>query len=164
MYLAKFADHVTILVRAASLADSMSDYLIRQIGATPNIAIRFGTTVVDGRGDYRLRSLTLQDSGTGATEEVEAMGLFILIGAAPRTDWVPASIRRDDHGFILTGSDAAVFTGDAGRQPAPLETSLPGVFAVGDVRSGSVKRVASAVGEGSVAIRHIHEYLAAHRD
>ena len=162
VFLARHAAHVTMVVRGPNLTDSMSDYLIRQIEATPNISVRYGTSVVDGRGDYRLRGLTLRDDATGATEDVEASGLFILIGAAPRTEWLPAQIRRDNHGFIQTGNDAGAFTGDGGHRPAPLETSMPGVFAVGDVRSGSVKRVASAVGEGSVAIRLIHEYLAAH--
>jgi thioredoxin reductase (NADPH) len=162
LFLARYAARVTIAVRSTTLADSMSDYLIQQIAATPNVTVRFGTTVVDGRGDHRLRSITLMDAATGATEEVEAAGLFILIGAAPRTDWLPSEIRRDDKGYILTGGDADTFTGDGGRRSAALETSLSGVFAVGDVRSGSVKRVSSAVGDGSIAIRQIHEYLAAH--
>ena len=162
IFVARYATQVTMVVRGPNLTDSMSDYLIRQIEATPNITVRYGTTVIDGRGDYRLRGLTLRDSATGATQEVEAEGLFIMIGAAPRTDWLPSEVRRDEQGSILTGNDADTFTGDGGRRHAALETSVPGVFAVGDVRSGSLKRVSSAVGEGSMAIRLIHEYLATH--
>jgi thioredoxin reductase (NADPH) len=142
----------------------MSDYLLREIRATPNIVVRYSTEAVDGQGDGRLTALTLKDRTTGATETVPATALFTLIGAQPHTDWLPQAIRRDRWGFVLTGADLF----EDGRLPAgwplerppmPFETSLPGVFAVGDVRHGSIKRVASAVGEGSVAIRQIHDYL-----
>jgi thioredoxin reductase (NADPH) len=164
VHLARYAARVTMLVRGASLAESMSDYLIREIQAAPNIDVRYHTEAVDGHGNGHLTALTLKDRTTGTTETVPASALFILIGAEPHTDWLPETIRRDQWGFVLTGTD---LLGD-GRPPAgwPLErppmlfeTSLPGVFAVGDVRHGSVKRVASAVGEGSVAIRLVHEYL-----
>jgi thioredoxin reductase (NADPH) len=164
VHLAKYAARVTMLVRGSTLAESMSDYLIREIQATPNIVVRYHTEAVDGHGDGRLTGLTLKDRTTGATETVPATAVFILIGAQPHTDWLPEAIRRDRWGFVLTGADLV----EEGRLPAdwplarpplPFETSLPGVFAVGDIRHGSIKRVASAVGEGSIAIRLIHEYL-----
>ena len=164
VHLAKYAAQVTMLVRGSTLAASMSHYLIREIEATPNIVVRYRTEAVDGRGDGRLTALTLKDRTSEITEAVPATALFVLIGAEPHTDWLPETIRRDRWGFVLTGTDLL----EEGRLPAgwplerppmPFETSLPGVFAVGDVRLGSVKRVASAVGEGSVAIRLIHEYL-----
>src|ERR687890_735629 len=140
----------------------MSDYLVRTIEAAGNIDVRLHTTVVDARGEQRLEELTLADATTGQTRTVPAGALFILIGASPRTDWLPASIRRDAKGFVLTGQDVTPTGPAAGRErpPRPLETSLPGVFAVGDVRHGSVKRVASAVGEGGISIRFVHQYLA----
>ncbi len=164
VHLAKYAARVTMLVRADSLARAMSDYLIREIEGTPNIDVRCRTEVVDGQGDGRLTALTLTDRGSGLTETAPATALFILIGAEPHTDWLPDSIRRDRWGFVLTGADLLTDGRlPAGwpleRPPMPFETSLPGVFAVGDVRHGSIKRVASAVGEGSVAIRLIHDYL-----
>jgi thioredoxin reductase (NADPH) len=164
VYLARYAALVTMLVRGASLAEAMSDYLVREIQAAPNIVVRYQIEVVDGHGNGHLTALTLKDRTTGTTETVPATALFILIGAEPHTDWLPEPIRRDRWGFVLTGTDLL----EDGRPPAgwplhrppmPLETSLPGVLAVGDVRHGSIKRVASAVGEGSIAIRLIHEYL-----
>jgi thioredoxin reductase (NADPH) len=162
VHLAKYADKVTMVVRGGGLAASMSHYLIRTIEAAKNIDVRFHTTVIEARGADRLEDLTLADATTGGTQTVPAGALFLLIGALPRTDWLPASIHRDAKGFVLTGQDLPT-TGPATgreRQPRPLETSLPGVFAVGDVRHGSVKRVASAVGEGGISIRSAHEYLA----
>ena len=164
VHLARYAARVTMVVRGASLAEAMSDYLIREIEAAPNIVVRYHTEAVDGHGNGHLTALTLKDRTTGATETVPATALFILIGAQPHTDWLPERIRRDRWGFVLTGTDLlADGRPPAGwpleRPPTPLETSLPGVFAVGDVRHGSTKRVASAVGEGSIAIRLIHEYL-----
>ena len=144
-----------MLVRGSSLAEAMSDYLVREIQAAPNIVVRYQIEVVDGHGNGHLTALTLKDRATGATETVPATALFILIGAEPHTDSLPEIIRRDRWGFVLTGTDLLA----DGRPPMPLETSLPGVLAVGDVRHGSIKRVASAVGEGSIAIRLIHEYL-----
>jgi thioredoxin reductase (NADPH) len=155
LHLARYARHVTLLVRGASLAASMSDYLIAQLDATRNVGIRYGTAVLDGREeDGCLAALTLGDqhSGPGGGEEVPAGGLFVLIGSVPRTQWLPAEIVRDDAGFIVTGGDGRL----------PLETSMPGVFAVGDVRAGSVKRVATAVGDGASVIATLHGYLAAH--
>src|SRR5918997_1637216 len=157
MHLSKYASSVTILARGSSLADSMSDYLIRQIEATENIEVRLNTQVVDGSGEGRLERLVLEDSLSGLTETVPAAGLFVLIGAQPHTEWLPEEIERDEKGFVFTGRDLPSY--GRARLPMPMETSIPGVFAVGDVRHGSVKRVASAVGEGSIAIQMVHEYL-----
>ena len=156
LHLARHAARVTILARGDSLGASMSDYLIREIGATPNIAVRLRTRVVAGGGTGRLERLALEDRGAGATEEVRADALFVLIGAEPRTDWLDGAVARDEAGYLLTGADLV----PGGRPARLLETSLPGVFAAGDVRHGSVKRVASAVGEGSIAIRFVHQLLA----
>jgi thioredoxin reductase (NADPH) len=160
LHLAKFAARVTLVVRGRSLEAGMSDYLIRQIAATPNVEVRLLTQVMDGRGQGHLEALMLQDAATGRREEVAAAAVFIMIGAEPRTDWLPAAIRRDGQGFVLTGVDVSREAWPSDRSPLPFETSLPGVFAVGDVRAGSVKRVAGAVGEGSVAVGAVHRYLA----
>jgi thioredoxin reductase (NADPH) len=166
VHLAKYADNVTMVVRGDGLAASMSDYLVRTIEAADNIDVRLRTTVVDARGTERLEELVLADAAVGRTQTVPAGALFILIGALPRTDWLPASIHRDAKGFVLTGQDVTPTGPALGRErlPRPLETSLPGVFAVGDIRHGSVKRVASAVGEGGISIRFVHDYLAHLRD
>ena len=164
VHLASYAARVTMLVRSRSLADSMSEYLIKEITGTPNIAVRLGTVVTGGTGASFLEGLTIEDQASGVTETVPAAALFVLIGAEPRTQWLPPDIRRDKWGFVLTGTDLMAGGHRPGtwpleRPPMLLESSLPGVFAVGDVRCGSVKRVASAVGEGSVAIRLTHDYL-----
>jgi thioredoxin reductase (NADPH) len=152
---------VTILVRAPSLAASMSDYLIRQIGAAPNIDVRYHLQVAGATGVGHLQSLVLQDTASGARRTVPADALFVLIGAQPRTEWLGEVVARDRWGFILTGPDLPTSARwPAGRPPLPLETSLPGVFAAGDVRRGSVKRVASAVGEGAATIPLVHRHLA----
>lgn len=164
IYLAKYALHVTIVARGASLTASMSDYLIKEIEATPNITVRVQTQVVEVRGTRRLEGLVLKNSASGETESVKAAAIFILIGARPHTDWLPDGLLCDEKHYILTGqdllSDGKLPEGwPLQRAPLPLETSLPGVFAVGDVRYRSVKRVASGVGEGSVAIQLVHQYL-----
>jgi thioredoxin reductase len=162
LHLAKWADQVTILVRAQSLAGTMSDYLIRQISATPNIDVCHRVQVVDGTGGDHLQSLVLADTVSGARRSVPADALFVLIGSQPRTQWLGDSVVRDQQGFILTGPDLPARSEarwSASRPPLPLETSQPGVFAVGDVRHGSVKRVASAVGEGAVTIPQVHRHL-----
>jgi thioredoxin reductase (NADPH) len=159
LHLAKYAARVNLLVRGASLAAGMSDYLVRQIEATPNVVVRLGTQVVDGRGDTRLQSLTLQDA-QDRQEEVPAAAVFILIGAQPHTEWLTPVLRLDERGFILTGRDVPAANWPLEREPYPFETSRPGVFAAGDVRHGSAKRVAGAVGEGSVAVGSVHRYLA----
>jgi thioredoxin reductase (NADPH) len=162
MHLAKWAEQVTVLVRADSLADSMSDYLIREIDAAPNIEVIHGVQVVDGTGTDHLESLVLEDRRTRARRRVAADALFVLIGSQPRTEWLGGDLARDQWGFILTGPDVLSEPGGrwAARRPPLLhETSLPGVFAAGDVRRGSVKRVASAVGEGAITIPMVHRYL-----
>lgn len=163
MHLAKYAERVTMLVRGASLAASMSDYLVREIEGASNIEVRLHTKITGGHGAQQLEGLDIQDTTTGETQTVPAVALFILIGAQPRTDWLPDSILRDARGFILTGADLPPLeeTIDGKTQQRPpllLETSLPGVFAAGDVRHGSVKRVAAAVGEGGIAIQMVHQY------
>ena len=162
MHLAKWAEQVTILVRSQSLTDSMSDYLVREIDAAPNVEVRYGVQVTGGTGTDHLESLVLEDWQSGVRRTVPADGLFVLIGSEPRTEWLGESVARDRWGFILTGQEVPDDTDaswPAGRQPLPHETSLPGVFAAGDVRHGSVKRVASAVGEGAVTIPLVHRYL-----
>lgn len=162
LHLARYARHVTLVVRAASLEAGMSHYLVQQVTATPNIDVRTGTEVVDGGGDARLERLVLRTRADGAEETVAADSLFLMIGARPRTDWLPPEIERDAAGFVRTGPDLSADAQRAfGRAPLGFETSLPGVFAVGDVRSGSVKRVAAAVGAGSIAIQQVHQLLAA---
>jgi thioredoxin reductase (NADPH) len=160
LHLAKYANQVSILVRSRSLAASMSDYLIREIDDAPNVDVRYGVDVVGGEGDGQLEHLQLRDRVSGAVESVAAAGLFVLIGGQPFTEWLPMLVGRDQWGFVLTGPDIDR-PWPLDRAPLLFETSLPGVFAVGDVRHGSVKRMASAVGEGSICIRLVHEYLAA---
>jgi thioredoxin reductase len=165
MHLAKWAENVTILVRSQSLAESMSDYLIREIAAAPNIDVEYHVQVVDGTGTDRLESLVLEDRRTGARRSVPADALFVLIGSEPRTEWLGAIVARDRWGFIVTGpdlQDEADGQEDRWRDDRPPllhETSSPGVFAAGDVRRGSIKRVASAVGEGAITIPQVHRYL-----
>jgi thioredoxin reductase (NADPH) len=158
LHLAEFADRVTVVIRGESLDAGMSHYLVQQIEDAPNIDVRVGAEVVDCEGDSRLECLVLRDREDGATEVVQADALFLMIGADPNTDWLPAELARDSGGFIRTG--ASLESGDGwplARDPLPLETSIPAVFAVGDVRHGSISRVAAAVGEGSTAIKLIHE-------
>jgi thioredoxin reductase (NADPH) len=150
----------------------MSDYLIREIDATSNVDVRYGTQVADGTGTDRLQELTLEDTTTGARHTVPADAVFVLIGSLPRTEYLGEGIARDEWGFVWTGPDLLgdAGGGDAGggdpvwrldRPPQPNETSLPGVFAAGDVRRGSVKRVASAVGEGAVTVQYLHRTIEA---
>ena len=164
IHLARWADHVTVLVRGESLADTMSDYLVREISAAPNVDVTHRVEVVDGAGADHLESLVLMDRQSGAPRSVPADALFVLIGSQPRTEWLGASVARDQWGFILTGPDllgAGSGHWQLDRPPMPLETSLPGVFAAGDVREGSIKRVASAVGEGAATIPLVHRWLEA---
>ncbi len=166
MYFSKYARRVVVLVRGASLSASMSQYLIDQIQQTPNIQVETRTRVKELHGDGRLEAISIQCGESGQTERVSANSLFVFIGAEPNTDWLAGVVERDARGFILTGNDLV----RDGRRPNgwPLErdpylpeTSVPGIFAVGDVRHGSVKRVASGVGEGSIAVQFIHQYLSA---
>jgi thioredoxin reductase (NADPH) len=164
MYFARFAKAVTMLVRGEGLSRSMSQYLIEQIESTENIRVWTRSEVKAAKGATNLEQLVISRDGGEREDTVDAAAMFIFIGAKPRTDWLGDRVARDEHGFILSGSDAA--WGDAAaavgypdRDPYPLETSVPGLFAAGDVRHGSVKRVASAVGEGSMAVMFIHWYL-----
>lgn len=162
MHFSKFARRVTMLVRASSLEKSMSKYLIDQIAATSNIVVETRTEVLEARGGDRLEGLKL-DTPAGAVER-PASALFIFIGAAPKTDWLPAGVLRDANGFVLTGPDmrqqAAAGLWKEDREAYLLETSAAGIFAAGDVRQGSVKRAATAVGEGAIAVQFMHQYLA----
>jgi thioredoxin reductase (NADPH) len=162
LHLARYARRVTLIVRADSLDAGMSHYLVREVGATPNVDVLTRTTVVGGGGEGRLQELVLRDGATESEETVAADALFVLIGARPRTNWVPGEVARDRDGFLFTGEEVPA---DAGwpleRAPFSLETSMPGVLAAGDVRHGSVKRVASAVGEGSIAAQLVHGLLEA---
>ncbi|MFE2480710.1 FAD-dependent oxidoreductase [Streptomyces sp. NPDC001194] len=164
VHFAKYAARVTILVRAESLDASMSRYLIDEIDRTPNIEVKVRTTVVRLDGDEHLEQLTLHDAATGEDTRVPARFMFTFIGARPHTDWLSGVVERDEYGFVLTGSDLIANGGELPaewsleRAPYPLETSVPGVFAAGDVRAHSVKRVASGVGEGAMAVSLIHRY------
>ncbi len=164
VYLARGAKSVTLLVRGPSLARSMSHYLIEQVSAAANISVRTCTEVIGARGDKHLEGVTLRDANTGTVEDADAQWLFVFIGAAPLTGWLDGVVLRDERGFVLTGPDLAA----AGERPpgwpldrAPyyLEASVPGVFVAGDVRAESAKRVASAVGEGAMAVMLVHRYL-----
>jgi thioredoxin reductase (NADPH) len=166
LHLARYARRVTMLVRADGLARSMSDYLVREIEATANVTVRPRTEVTDGHGEAYLDALTLHDRQDDRKEQVPAAALFVLIGGAPRTQWLPAAVQLES-GYILTGRDVArngappPARWPLARAPFPLETSVPGVFAAGDARHRSIMRVASAVGDGATAVRLVHEYLAA---
>jgi thioredoxin reductase (NADPH) len=162
LHLAKHARTVTLVIRAGSYAESMSSYLVRAIESTPNVVLRHHTEVVDGGGDGRLEHLTLADRVRDAVEEVPAAALFIMIGGEPHTQWLPDEVEHDAQGYLVTGREVLEQPGtqwDYDRDPLPLETSMPGVFAAGDVRQGSIKRVASAVGEGATVVRLVHEHL-----
>ena len=164
MYFSKYARRVVILVRGSSLSVSMSQYLIDQLKQTPNIQIEFNSTVVEAHGKDHLEAISIHCGPTDQTNQVPANALFIMIGAAPNTSWLADVVERDERGFILSGSDL-MREGkrpkgwQLDRDPGLLETSVPGIFVVGDVRHGSVKRVASGVGEGSVAVSFVHQYL-----
>jgi thioredoxin reductase (NADPH) len=161
VFLAQFAKRVTILVRGGGLAETMSAYLIGQIVETDNIDVRARTGIGGARGDGHLQRLLLDDLAAGTTSEVAADALFVFIGMAPRTEWVAGELERDRQGFLYTGTDLGPHPRGwrLARVPLPLETNVPGVFAAGDVRFGSIKRVASAVGEGAMAVRFIYEHL-----
>ena len=164
MYMSKYASNVTMLVRGDSLAKSMSQYLIDQIAATKNIQVCLHCSVVEVKGETSLEAITIAHADTGEKETLSATSLFIMIGAEPCTDWLDGVVERDERGFVITGRDLMHdgrrprgWTLD--RDPFLLESSVPGIFAAGDVRHGSVKRVASGVGEGSIAVQFVHQYL-----
>jgi thioredoxin reductase (NADPH) len=164
LHLAKYAAQVTLVVRGPSLSSSTSEYLLKEIRASDNIEVRLNTLVLDGGGDHRLEWLALQDRTTGHIDMIPAAALFVMIGARPQTDWLPPAILRDPYGYILTGEDLIqhgrpIPDWPLQRSPLMMETSLPGVFAVGDVRHNSLKRVAAAVGDGSIAVQFVHQYF-----
>jgi thioredoxin reductase (NADPH) len=162
--LSRYARRVVLVARAATLTGTMSQYLAERITSAPNIEVRYLTEVVSGSGEGHLEKLTLANKGSGVTEEMSASWLFIFIGAVPRTDWLGPGVARDSSGFVVTGHDLLnpIYAGrwPLPRAPLTLETSVPGVFAAGDVRLGSLKRVASAVGEGAMSVSFVHRYLA----
>lgn len=165
LHLARYARQVTMLARGDSLERTMSDYLIREIRVTSNISVRLRTEITDGHGSAYLEALSLYDKAADRAERVPAAALFVLIGGEPHTQWLPAAVQLE-RGYILTGRDVVPDRSDPswwppGRVPLPLETSVPGVFAIGDVRYRAIKRVASAVGDGATAVRLTHEYLSA---
>jgi len=164
MYLSRHARSVTLVVRAASLEQSMSRYLIEQVEANPKIRVRTRSEVVEAVGDDHLERIVLRDADTGEKESVDTGWLFVFIGAAPLTAWLDGTVTRDQHGFVRAGHDLLVEgkvpdSWPLDRPPYHLETSVPGVFAAGDVRAESAKRVASAVGEGAMAVMLVHRYL-----
>ncbi|HVT19121.1 MAG TPA: FAD-dependent oxidoreductase [Thermoanaerobaculia bacterium] len=164
IFFARYASKVIMLVRGGSLNKEMSQYLVDQICGTPAIEVRFHRQVVEAHGDVSLAALSIADSASGHVDKVPARSLFILIGAVPHTGWLEGVVERDAHGFVLAGPDL-MREGQRprgwplDRDPFLLETSVPGVFVAGDVRHGSVKRVASSVGEGSIAISFVHQYM-----
>ncbi|MEL4356649.1 MULTISPECIES: FAD-dependent oxidoreductase [unclassified Luteococcus] len=164
MHLARFAETVTLVVRRAGLAETMSRYLIDEIEANPRILVRGNAAIVDGGGDGRLEWVTVASMLDDVRERIPADGLFLLIGAQTHNGWLPPAIALDERGFILTGADTPRWAWHDGRPPAALETSLPGVFAVGDTRAGSMKRVASAAGEGAAVVPLVHGHLEHHPD
>ena len=162
MYFSRFAENVTMLVRQDSMSTAMSQYLLDQIDETENIHVWTKTQIQEVIGSERLEKLVLSRDGGETIETVNASAMFIFIGAVPRTEWLNDVVSRDDYGFIYSGLDAPntkQFETTQDRPPFLLETSVPGVFVAGDVRSGGVKRVASAVGEGSMAVMYVHRYL-----
>jgi thioredoxin reductase (NADPH) len=160
IHLARFARSVTIVVRRRDLAETMSDYLIREIRYNDVIRVEPCTSVVDGGGDSRLQWVTLRNVETGAETRHEVGGLFLLLGADPHCDWLPDTICRDERGFVVTGRDIPKRLWPSGTPPADLETAVPGIFAAGDIRSASMKRVAAASGEGAAVVSLVHTHLA----
>jgi thioredoxin reductase (NADPH) len=168
-HLAKYADEVTLLVRGDSLEKSMSEYLIAELREMSNVSARLGVELVDGEGDEQLQAIVVRDRSSGTVERIPATGLFVMIGAEPRTEWLDGTVERDERGFILTGNDVssnrdAPSSRRLARAPMLLETSIPGVFAAGDVRHASIKRVTTAMGEGATVIQLVHQHLAGDRD
>lgn len=170
IYFSRYAKTVTMLVRNDSLAKTMSQYLVDQINESKNIRVQLCSSVVEIKGENRLEAIIINDTLNGQKQTFPTGGLFIFIGAQPRTDWLSEVVATDTNGFILTGPDLAMMMHEGhnnnrpkgwnlDREPFLLETSVPGIFAAGDVRHGSIKRVASGVGEGSIVVQFVHQYL-----
>jgi thioredoxin reductase (NADPH) len=168
-HLAKYADGVTLLVRGDSLERSMSEYLIAELREMSNVSVRLGVELVDGEGDERLQAIVVHDRSSGTVERIPTAGLFVMIGAEPHTEWLDGTVERDERGFILTGNDLDPNRDGSSswpleRAPMLLETSIPGVFAAGDVRHASIKRVTTAMGEGATVVQLVHQHLERDRD
>ena len=159
VHLARFAKRVTLVVRAESLEVGMSDYLVQQIRHTPNVDLRLKSEIVDAGGEHRIEQISVKNVATGEVEVVPVRLVFVLIGALPHTAWLDGVVQRDARGFVVTGADVDPERWPLSRRPRRFETSMPGVFAAGDVRLGALQRVASAVGEGAVVVQQLHEYL-----
>jgi thioredoxin reductase (NADPH) len=160
VHLARYARRVMLVSRHPELTATMSAYLVGEIDANDRVDVRTERDVVDGGGDGHLEWIELASRRSGERERLEVAGLFVLIGTVTRTGWLPPEVQRDDHGFVCTGADVDPATWPLARPPLPLETSVPGVFAAGDVRANDTKRVAAAVGEGAITVPMVHRYLA----
>jgi thioredoxin reductase (NADPH) len=162
LFLSRFTDSVTILIRRDDLAETMSQYLIDNIDANERVSVKTHTRITQVEGDGHLEKITIEDTKSDTTTTVDAGALFIFVGQTARTDWLDGNVALDDQGFVLTGPDVGTDKGwTAHRDRLPLETNVPGIFAAGDVRHGAIRRVAGAVGEGATAIRFVHQHLAA---
>jgi thioredoxin reductase (NADPH) len=160
VHLSRFARSVTIMVRRPELSATMSHYLVKEIGFNPRIDVLGNARIVDGGGEERLEWVDVEDVTTGEVHRREIRGLFLLLGADPHCDWLPEHVARDERGFVLTGRDVPGESWADGLPPADLATTVPGIFAAGDIRSGSMKRVASASGEGASVVSLVHSWLA----
>jgi thioredoxin reductase (NADPH) len=163
-HLARYAEEVTLLVRGDSLEQSMSEYLISELGGRSNVSVRLGVELVDGEGDEQLQAVVVRERSSGSIERIPTAGLFVMIGAEPHTEWLDGTVDRDERGFVLTGNDLDPDSWPLERAPLLFETSLAGVFAAGDIRHGSVKRVTTAMGEGATVIQLVHQHLEGDRD
>jgi thioredoxin reductase (NADPH) len=159
VHLSRFARRVSLIVRAPSLESGMSDYLVQQIRRLPNADVRLQSEIVDAAGGHRIEQISVKNGATGQVEVVPVRLVFVLIGALPHTSWLDGVVQRDARGFLVTGGDIDPEHWQLARRPFRFETSMPGVFAAGDVRLGSLQRIASAVGEGAGVVQQVHQFL-----
>jgi thioredoxin reductase (NADPH) len=159
VHLSRFARRVTHVVRASSLEAGMSDYLVQQIRRLPNVEVRLRSEIVDAAGGHRIEQISIKDGGTGQVDVVPVRLVFVLIGALPHTSWLDGAVQRDERGFLATGGDVDPGHWPLPRRPLRYETSMPGVFAAGDVRLGSLPRIAAAVGDGAGVVQQVHQFL-----